>query len=378
MDPEQHLKGYVSTIPLTIEDKETGDIIKRSTLFVLSKHTNAVDDNSISIKLTTIIEEGTYCKEINDENYLESRRRGTYDNESWCRVLKYMFPDVGQLPASKAGLTLSARLPSLSQYYSRVDKRLLDLEDITSVSDILTIYVNTSDRIPITEGVLEIPYVDLNTESEDAANAELNLFHWMGLLSKQNEALLSELSKRQQESRALREEANAYKSQLDLSLQRHQDIVNDIQSKMYLVLNAKKARINELEDMIAHGSKSGFGVPQSRRVPDNSQGTEKSDSGDPRSATASSSAVGSPVASPGKPIVSSPNRQPDPSEPEGGIRPQLGTKRMYPDAAKIDSEDSPNDTDISESSAGPANEEDNTNSPASDSTFIEESSHSES
>lgn len=378
MDLEKHLEGYVSSIPLMIEDKETGDIIKRSTLFVLSKHTNAVDDNSISIKLTTIIEEGTYCTEINDENYLKSRRRDTYDNESWRRVLKEMFQDAGQLPVSKAGLTLSARLPSLTQYYSRVDKRLLDLEDITLVSDILTIYVNTSDRIPITEGVLEIPYVDLNTEPEDADNAELNLFNWMGLLLKQNEALVSELSKRQQELLVLREEADAYKNQLDFSLQRHQDIVNDIQSKMYLILNAKKARINELEDMIAHGSKSGFGVSNRRRVPDDSQGTEKSDSGDPRPATTNLSAVGSPITSPRKPSVSSFDGQSDHSDTEGGIRPQLGTKRKYPDAAKLDSDDSSNDTEISESSAGPANEEDNTNSPASDSTFIEESSHSES
>lgn len=377
MDSEKYLKGHVSSIPLMIEDKETGDIIKRSTLFVLSKHTNAADDNSISIKLTTIVEEGTYYTEINNENYLKSKRRDTYDNESWRKVLKEMFPDMGQFPIGRAGLTLSARLLSLSQYYSRVDKRLLDLEDITLVSDILTIYVNTSDRIPITEGILEIPYVDLNTEPEDASSAVLNLFHWMGLLLKQNETLACELSKQREELSAFREEANAYKNQLDLSLQKHQDIVNDIQSKMYLVLNAKKARINELEGMMAHSSKSGFGVPKRRRVASDLQETEKLDSGEPRLVTSNLSATGSPASSTRHLTVSSSGGQSDHSGTESGIQLQLARKRKYPDA-KIDSEDSPNDTEISDSSPRPANEEDNTDSLASESTFIEESSHSES
>lgn len=246
------LSGCIRSIPLLIEDKETKEVIKRSSLYLhCSKHPSSHATDFAEISVTAMNQEGCYNTIITKENCSELKRKGNYTDDEWEEIVSHLFPIEELAGPSKAdNLTTSAKLISSKSYYDTKTKELIDDDELPLVSEIITVDIKTKSKLPVTVGSIDIRYVD--AESDVDINKEIlkeqNLFNWIDLLLFRNQVLGEELTTLRATNSSLTDENACYRSELELSTVQQKAIIDDIQDKFYQVLNAKKDKIWELEN----------------------------------------------------------------------------------------------------------------------------------
>lgn len=246
------LSGHVSSIPLAIEDINTKDVIKYTSLYLRSS-TDVTDSQSqfTNISLTAMNQEGTFHLIIDESNYASFKKKRNLSCEDWELILRQFFPISNTNDNSHVeNLTLSAKLVSVVDYYDPETKELRDDEELALVSEFITIDIKTKAKLPVTVGSIEIPYTDSEDVKwlEDINGKEQNIFNWLDLLIHQNQHISKELQIAQKRLSESNEEKDQYKNELENNSKQHEDIIYDLQDKFYQVLNAKKDKIWALEN----------------------------------------------------------------------------------------------------------------------------------
>lgn len=247
------LAGYIKSIPLIIEDKETKKIIKKESLYLHSSRNGSEigKSNFTNISLTAMIQEGCFHIDITKENCSTFKRKGHFTFAEWESIMQHLFPiDDHHEPSTADDLVASAKFISLEQYYDPDTNELLDDVELPLISEFITIDIKTNAKLPITVGSMDLPYADIENDLQTSVmiRTEQNLFNWIDLLLLNNYKLNKELHASKQSNLLLKEENEQCKNELETSAVQHKKIIDDFLDKFYQVLNAKKDKIWELED----------------------------------------------------------------------------------------------------------------------------------
>lgn len=246
--------GHITAVPLSVQDKDTKRLIKVSTLFV---HTIGDESTSTTqrfgkIYVTAVHQEGRFHSVITKENCLCLMKRGDFSAEEWEAKIAALFPStvsLGQNKSTARDLQLAAKLFSLEEYYDSQTKELVDTEDMSSLSDYITIDIKTKDQLPVTLGSLDLYYADESDKlgSNELLQKELDLFLWLGILSQERDTAITRLAEAEEEIESLSKQNSLYKTEVEESSRSHRELVVDLQDKFFQLLNAKKDKIWDLE-----------------------------------------------------------------------------------------------------------------------------------
>ncbi|KAK6458179.1 uncharacterized protein RJT20DRAFT_133620 [Scheffersomyces xylosifermentans] len=249
------LTGTVISIPFEILDEDSDDVIKQTLLFVhvsKAEYEPSEDPNFINISLTAGYEDGTFHTTITKDSSSGIFRKNltskdAVKEEDQLEALQELFPldneDVIEEEKKYKDLRLSVRMVTKRQYYDEETKDLIEEDDDPNEKPIV-ISIKTNALIPITLGNIELDPVNL--EEDPNLKDERSLFNWMDLILVQNKSMLAQIKSLQSKVGSLKEENYQLHNSYQICKNEYSMIVNDLESKFYQVLNAKKDKIWEL------------------------------------------------------------------------------------------------------------------------------------
>ncbi|KAG7663893.1 uncharacterized protein J8A68_002581 [[Candida] subhashii] len=253
---ESSLSGTILKIPLTVEDKSTGETIKCCQLWlhVSTAEFKPSDDPQFSnISLTGIYQEGYFHNVVTKSILSKTFRKNASINvepDDYYRIFLNLFPlDLDGLIESYESdgehkrLKLSAKLLANKSDYDE-NGELLDLGDDDPNKTHITIMIKTDAKLAITVGSIDLKALEF--EKQEQLQEESDLFNWLSLYNSQNEALLESLLESKKKIEKLKDdnyllENNYNESKLDFN-----NIIVDMESRFYQVLDSKKDMIWEL------------------------------------------------------------------------------------------------------------------------------------
>lgn len=242
--------GYVKSIPLLIEDKESSNVFKTSKLYIHSfQQKDSKQDEKLNLSITGMSQEGVFSCNINESNY-DKLRKNLKNSSSmdWKDILINQFN--AAYIQSQVEVQMEARLSTLRSNYN---PKTLDLIDGAEgeMDDFLIIEVKTTGKLPITLGSIKLLLLDESEEELNSdMNEEVNLFNWIDLLIDNNYKLNDKLESIQHKNEVLIENNRNLKRSYDSCKRDYDVILEDLQDKFYQVLNAKKDKIWELQMVI--------------------------------------------------------------------------------------------------------------------------------
>lgn len=253
---EHHLNGNVVSVPIIIEDSESLEFIKRSTLFIhVSKaeyESESEDPNFINMSLTAGYEDGTFHytltkKSISGVFRTRAASNENIEEEEYASVIQELFPldneDVLEQERKYPNLQLSVKISAKAEYYDAETKELIE-EDNDPNQNPVELSIKTDSRVPVTVAIIELTPVNL--EEEPHLKDEGNLFNWMDLLLTQNQSMVSQIKSLQKTIETLKEENFQMHNGYQIAKNEYKFIIDDLEQKFYQVLNAKKDKIWEL------------------------------------------------------------------------------------------------------------------------------------
>ncbi|CAH2351304.1 hypothetical protein CLIB1423_03S03246 [[Candida] railenensis] len=233
------LQGKIINAPLVIEDENSHALIKNATIYIYSTF------ESDTLSITSLIPEGTFQLKLNSKDSIIKHRKvkDSFTDEQWLSTVKELFSGT----YDNNDLELTGKYLTSSDNY--VDGELVEDGDEENEDfernrhKYLSIDIKTSNKkLTITVGTFQVPLMKV-IGGED----ETNLLNWLDLLisgHRGNIRIIKDLTK---ENTKLLNERDYYKKEVIKSATEHLEIMNDIESKFYRVLNAKKDKIWELE-----------------------------------------------------------------------------------------------------------------------------------
>lgn len=255
---EKILLGIILRIPLIIEDKETSETIKNSSLWLHVSRGDYEPSNSplfINKSLTAICSEGYFHKTLTTDNSNRVFRRYIpnidLSNDKHFALLNNLFPlDLESLieakqttkdPTQQQQLKLTAKLIGDKSKYDANNEYL---EDIEPNKNNIVLSIKTDAKYAVTIGTIELPSIEI--EKHPYLNDEENLLNWMELYNYQNESLLELLIESNNSLDQLKSENQELELNLELTKNDYNKIIEDLELKFYLALNSKKDKIFEL------------------------------------------------------------------------------------------------------------------------------------
>lgn len=229
------LGGTIVRVPLTLEDYKTSYVIKESSAYL---HTDFGLENG-RIWITAMCQEGCFHTTIGADNLPSASNND--ETKEWTRVLRDYFTAREELATQ---LDLTARYETLEAYYDD-DKELREDGEFPVISESLWLQLKTREALARTRAKFELKMVD--SVGNDMLRREQNLFNWIGTVLLDNLDLRQQLSASRDKAKVFSEISNRQQEELERAHQEHRQLVEDIQAKFYAVLNAKKARIWQLE-----------------------------------------------------------------------------------------------------------------------------------
>ena len=233
------LQGNIINAPLVIEDKSSHALIKNATMYIYSTF------ESDTLSITSLIPEGTFQLKLNSKDLIIKHRKvkDSFTDEQWLNIVKELFSgtyDNNDLELTGKYLTSSDNYVD-GDLVEDVDEENEDFE--RNEYKYLSIDIKTSNKkLTITVGTFRVPLMEV-TGGED----ETNLLNWLDLLISDYRKNVREIKDLKNENTKLLNERDYYKKEVIKSATEHIEIMNDIESKFYKVLNAKKDKIWELE-----------------------------------------------------------------------------------------------------------------------------------
>ncbi|ODV81909.1 uncharacterized protein CANTADRAFT_45306, partial [Suhomyces tanzawaensis NRRL Y-17324] len=238
-EAESALSGTIWPIPLTVEDRNTHDIIKSTTIYlhVARSQISNDDPNFTNISITGVYQDGSFHTDITAELSQSIFRGGRVPKKEWTSVLAGLFPIDEEDRDSEISqrLQVEARLMALQSQYDPLTGDLLESDDDPN-SGALAVSIKTTDKLPLTVGSFDLAAVELDEHQG-------NLFNWLDLIHGQRTAMSSEIELLKKRISTLEQENFAVRANYETSAKSHRMIVDDLEQKFYQLLDSKKETI---------------------------------------------------------------------------------------------------------------------------------------
>lgn len=230
------LEGSILSVPLVLKDHKTQELIKESSIYI---HAN-IADSYRNVWLTGMCQEGCFHTVLKVEQLQEALGKD-YDAIKWHKVLELIFAGEAE---EQFSLKWDATYETLKDYYDK-EFELRDDEELPVISETVILLLKTAESLSRTKYKIELEMVDSIEDS--TLKREQNLFSWIETALQQNDALRRQLEATQASLDTFSAMSSNQQEELEASHKEHKRIIEDLQEKLYAVLNAKKARIWQLE-----------------------------------------------------------------------------------------------------------------------------------
>ena len=233
---ENGLEGNIISVPLILEDHASHTVIKATSLYMHSYFKPATSE----IWITGMCQEGCFHASI-DKSTIEETINKDFTYSQWMEIIQLHFCGAEDKIGS---LTLSARYETLKDYYDE-KLELRDDEEMPVISETVVLLFKTLETLAKTKAKFLLSMVD--SVEDVLIQKEQNLFNWIEKVLQDNTALKSKLAAATEKMETFSTISKNQQEELEKSHKEHKQIIQDIQEKLYAVLNAKKARIWQLE-----------------------------------------------------------------------------------------------------------------------------------
>lgn len=236
MTENDGLEGNIVSVPLILEDHASHTVIKTASLYIHSYFKPTTNE----LWITGMCQEGCFHALI-DKSTIEKAISKDFTYSQWMEIIQLHFSGAEDKIGS---LTLSARYETLKDYYDE-ELQLRDDDDMPVISETMVLLLKTQEALAKTKAKFSLSMVD--SEEDSLIQKEQNLFHWIEKVLQDNTALRKKLAAATEKMETFSTISKNQQEELENSHKEHKQIIKDIQEKLYAVLNAKKARIWQLE-----------------------------------------------------------------------------------------------------------------------------------
>ncbi|KAI3402487.2 hypothetical protein KGF56_004728 [Candida oxycetoniae] len=249
---KEPLPGNILKLNLLVEDEATSETIASSNIWLhVSKadYEPSSDPTFINMSLVAIWSLGYYHIKVTREVFntiFKQESISKIEPGDAYEIFTNLFPlDLDGLVESKEkdgrhqNLFLSAKIKASKSDYNAEGVPVTD-----RIDNDLTILIKSNTKFSPTVGLFTMKAIDF--EDYEYLEDERDLLNWMALYSAQNEKLLNSLVKCKASLNQVQEANLLLEDGLQIAKRDNQDIVFDLESKFYQVLNAKKDVIYEL------------------------------------------------------------------------------------------------------------------------------------
>lgn len=233
---ENGLEGNVVSVPLILEDHASHTVIKTTSLYI---HSYLKPETS-EIWITGMCQEGCFHALLDKTTIEKAISRG-FTYEQWMEIIQLHLSGTQD---KMGALALSARYETLKDYYDE-ELELRDDEEMPVISETVVLQFKTVEALAKTKAKFLLSMVE--SGEDDLIQKEQNLFNWIEKVLQDNTALKKRLAAATENMETFSTISKNQQDELEASHREHKQIIEDIQEKLYAVLNAKKARIWQLE-----------------------------------------------------------------------------------------------------------------------------------
>lgn len=236
--------GKFETIPLTVVQKETEEVIKETV--ILLRIRNILDSNLIHI--IAACEEGVFDTQLSKLQIKRAKSKADLNEDKWLSITKALLSDNifndPQLPEGYENVILVGKLVSLEQYDTETGDLLGD--ELADEVPKFELGVCSKGVLSVTYGTFVLPF-RATDEVKSAERKDYDILQWVQLQTMQIKTLQKRLFEANMQSEEQKEIAKIKEDEIRDMTKDYELIILDIEDRFFQVLNRKRRKIRELQ-----------------------------------------------------------------------------------------------------------------------------------